>query len=718
MLAHKSDSVFLAAAQYLLSIGLCPVLLDGKKPIFSNYTDYLAGVGGADEVALPVGARPLRYSNLLLEAWAREFPWANLGLLCRERPTIDIDNDHIWSAIRDIVPFTPHIKRGARGFSLIYSQSEHDPVMRTRTFVNQFSKDMVLEVLAHGRQTVLPPSIHPDTGAPYAWIALPDLGVMSPAPLSHIIPPALSQATVDAIEARLAALGITKRRVERGEGLARELAAGERGRYEAYLAPKLAERITAVRQAPGGGRQDALNGACFALAPWVRTGFVDEVELEIQMREACSLNGYVGEHGDKAFTRQFAKALDEGWMTELPDLDAGRAAQLMGPAPLLPAHLVGQPSHLTPSGQPSGQIATNVPVEFWTYDGTLPDEEPELIRRLLPATAGHLAFVAGQSGMGKSFYISAMAVALGMGPGTLFFGHPVRERVGTIIVAAEGAGGMRARLFAAAQAMGATGSLPIIVIPRCGNLCLETDRMTMKAALIAAAAHIQQAYGVRVGAVVLDTMLAAFGMEDEGASAEAQRICGYMRELGACVNAVIVPVHHVGKDGAQGMRGSSAFYAAAEYVVICGGSHDHETGKTENRYLAIDKSRNDGTGPICNVELQIINLGLNRYGDIRTTCFYAGTVGEVDPKSHKKDKTHGLHDAVFTRAYDAVLTRDGGEGVSDMVLRLQFYLLSHAGSQDAKKKAYQRTRDKMIAGGIYKIINGIWVRETLTGTFR
>lgn len=698
------NSLFLTHAQYLISIGLCPVLLNGKKPIFHNYNEYLAGPAGSDELTLHPEKRPLRYSFELLQAWAREYPFANLGLLTRERPSIDVDAPHIWEAIRDLVPFTPHVKRGARGFTLIYSQDASNPVLKTRTFTNRFSREMVLEVLAQGRQTVLPPSVHPDSGLPYEWIALPDLGVMCPQPLTHLAPPTLSQAVVDAIEARLAALGITKARVERGTGLARGLADGERRRFEAYLLPKLAEKVAAVRAAASGGRQDALNGACFALAPWVREGFVDEVWLEAEMRDACWQNGWIADDGDKAFTRQFTKAIDDGWNGELPDLEAGRAAALMGAAPLQLT------SPVAASSQPPG---------FWTYDGTLPEDEPELIRRLLPATAGNIAFVAGQSGMGKSFYVSAMAVALGMGQGTLFFGQPVRERVGVIIIAAEGAGGMRARLFAAARAMGATGRLPIAVIARCGNLCIEADRLAILEALEAARLHLWQEYGVRVGVVVIDTMLAAFGMEDEGASAEAQKICGYMRQLGEHVGAVVVPVHHVGKDGSQGMRGSSAYYAAADHVVVCGGTHDHKTGITDNRYLAIDKSRNDGTGPVSNTDLKIVDLGFNRYGEQRTTCVYVTRDGDVDPDAGKKERTHGHGIVIFDDAFNLCVTRNGGDataGVVEAELRMQFNLMC-PGSGSTKRMAWKRTSEKLQATKAYRFMGDLWFRETMGVTF-
>ncbi len=420
MPAHNSP--FFHVAQYLVSIGLCPVLLAGKKPIFSTYTEYLAGPPGKDELALPLERRPLRYTDDLLRAWGTEYPHANVGMLTRERPSIDIDAPHIWEAICDLVPPTPHVKRGKKGFTLIYSQDPADPVRRTRTFVDPFRRNkpdaMLLEVLAEGRQTVLPPSIHPDTGFPYEWIPspMPAWGFLCPVPLSAELPPSLSQAVVDAIEARLSDLGLTRPRAERGTGLARAITDGERRRYEAFMAPKLRERLEAVRGAVSGIRQDTLNGAVYALAPWVREGFITEDWLEGQMREACMANGYIQEDGDKAFTRQFAKALDEGWAAELPDLDSGRAAQLMGQSPLaatVPAMATATwaPADLEPR-LVSELLTHPVPVREWTVQGWIPHKQITLLY--------------GDGGAGKTTLLMQLAITASRGG--MWFGQQLKRR--------------------------------------------------------------------------------------------------------------------------------------------------------------------------------------------------------------------------------------------------------------------------------------------------
>jgi archaellum biogenesis ATPase FlaH len=402
--------VFFPTAAALLALGLSPVLLDGKKPVFDNFTNYRAGAAHQSE--MEGKSDILRYDAGLLELWQTTYPHANVGMLTRERPSLDVDDVTVWEIIKDLVPATPHCKQGQRGFTLIYSHDPADPVQRSRTYPNRFTKQMAMEVLAEGRQTVLPPSIHPDTGAPYVWIATP----WGPAtPLSAKVPPTLSQAQVDAIEARLREHGIIGQKRERGVALARELREDERHRYAVYLQPKVAERLEIVRTAAEGSRQEALNGAVFALARWVREGFIDADWLEAQMRAACGADGnrYITSDGDKAFTRQFEKAMDDGWNGELPDLDAGRvnsmgAAPLgFGSAPEASGGMFGMPGTIDPNTIPMDAFSLSaaldepeVPLE-WTVPGWIPHAQVSLVY--------------GDGGAGKTTLLQMLAIAASRG---------------------------------------------------------------------------------------------------------------------------------------------------------------------------------------------------------------------------------------------------------------------------------------------------------------
>jgi archaellum biogenesis ATPase FlaH len=558
-------SYFLPTAQYLISIGLCPVLLMGKKPVFTTYTDYLPGPPGKDEMALPVERRPLRYSGVLLAAWEAEYPGANIGMLTRDRPCIDVDDVRVWDAIRDLVPPTPHIKRGARGFTLVYSVHPTDPVLRTRTFIDRFSKTMLVEVLAEGRQTVLPPSIHPD-GMQYEWVGMPEWGFMCPTPLDARLPPALSQAVVNGIEVRLAELGLTKHRVERGKGLATGLADGERRRYEAFLSPKLREKVAAVREAPAGSRQDALNGAVYALAPWVREAFITEQWLEGEMRSACEVNGYIRDDGDKAFVRQIDKALDDGWNVELPDLDAGRAAQLMGNAPLaLTSPTVSCSDGSLQPRKIDELLCAPAPVREWTVKGWIPHKQVTLIY--------------GDGGTGKTTLL--MQLCMVAAQGGRWFGNPVTRRKVLFVSAEDEMAELHFRFEQMAKLMGM--GFPDLTVVSLADLeaceLMMLDGSVLKpTGLFDALCGLVAAEGFDM--VVLDPVADMFG----GNEIDKRQVTKFMRtirkRLAFDLGCSVVVAGHPSSDGLRrgtGESGSKAWSNSARARLFFTRGEDGET---------------------------------------------------------------------------------------------------------------------------------------------
>ena len=128
-----------------------PLMAKSKRPIIEGWSKYCTEP--ADE-----------------ETFNRWTKWENAnigvclglasGILCYD---LDEDVDGIHAKIEKLLPQTPLIKKGAKGKTLFFKfsgQSSHS-----------FSKNglRILDVLSTGRQTVLPPSIHPD-GMNYEWI--------------------------------------------------------------------------------------------------------------------------------------------------------------------------------------------------------------------------------------------------------------------------------------------------------------------------------------------------------------------------------------------------------------------------------------------------------------------------------------------------------------------------------------------------------------------
>jgi len=99
-------------------------------------------------------------------------PGAGIGLICGE-PLIaaDIDSDDEGLGIELIDALTDGCgttitKAGKRGQTLLL-RPPPDVKVRSRKFL--INGATAFEMLAEGRQTVLPPTVHPDLKAPYRW---------------------------------------------------------------------------------------------------------------------------------------------------------------------------------------------------------------------------------------------------------------------------------------------------------------------------------------------------------------------------------------------------------------------------------------------------------------------------------------------------------------------------------------------------------------------
>ena len=111
-----------------------------------------------------------------LEAWAQ---WADASLcvaLGRASNLTAIDFDYgspeVRAALEACLPPSPVRKMGAKGYTSFYRGY---PSTSKKYLIDGVS---VIEVLAHGKQTVLPPSLHPE-GMEYRWLTLDTLEDMA-----------------------------------------------------------------------------------------------------------------------------------------------------------------------------------------------------------------------------------------------------------------------------------------------------------------------------------------------------------------------------------------------------------------------------------------------------------------------------------------------------------------------------------------------------------
>ena len=307
-----------------------------------------------------------------------------------------------------------------------------------------------------------------------------------------------------------------------------------------------------------------------------------------------------------------------------------------------------------------------------TFDGERPPvQTPELIKGLLPVTG--IAFLGGQSGAGKTFIAIDLSVALSCAGPSEFFGRSVKQRVGVAIFAAEGEGTLAARLHVAKELRGVNEPLPIAYFSTPLDLCKDEDVASLCDRLVEIDKYFRRNFGVRLGAVIIDTVAAACGMESENDNAEAAKLIRNLGRLRDATNSLIMPVHHYGKTEDTGLRGASAFRAGADVVLSVLAKRNKETGETTDRRLALAKSRTSEEGPISGFDLAQVLIGMDEDGAFGSCA--------VAPNGNSATSAQGARQPQSSRdfrtAFDAAVNGAAGDqraltgGRNDNAVKLQ-----------------------------------------------
>lgn len=201
-------SPYASAAQRLINMGYSaiPVLPGSKRP-----GQYAKGVWYGENDWQRFGDRlPTKYEVPIWSTW----PDAGVCIVLDDNvKVIDIDSDEpaLIDAVTAALPPCSVRKRGAKGFSMFFRGSA-DIVSRPFNIKPHGAKKPIraVDLLAKGRQTVLPPTVHPETERPYTWIDEDNLADLEPHDL-----PELPIDVADTIAAALEPFGYTDEEVKR-----------------------------------------------------------------------------------------------------------------------------------------------------------------------------------------------------------------------------------------------------------------------------------------------------------------------------------------------------------------------------------------------------------------------------------------------------------------------------------------------------------------------
>lgn len=387
-------------------------------------------------------------------------------------------------------------------------------------------------------------------------------------------------------------------------------------REQEYARAALEAECVKLAETAEGGRNQALNVAAFSAGTLIGARWIGRDECEAALYEAALASGLEEDETKATMASGLAAGIAKpraplgdrpAPAPDWPEWDGTRLLDARAPAPSSEARLIAE-------WRENYRLLTLNRDSVASLDGVVFDGDaalaPErmLVKRLIPYDG--IAFLGGQSGSGKTFVSIDLAVSLASGEP--FFGQKVCERVGVVIVAAEGGGTIANRVHVARNEKAHGEILPIAWLTASPDLSNPWELPGFIAKLKAIGAKMQETHGVRLGAVIIDTLAAAFGLKDENDNSEAARAIRQMHAISNALGAVVLPVHHYGKSEETGLRGASAWRAGADVVLSVTADRNQITGKVSNRRLSLAKARSGEEGEIGGFELQFVRIGMTK----------------------------------------------------------------------------------------------------------
>ena len=310
---------------------------------FATVADALADNGFHVLPIMPLRKAPGEYNNgrwYPMRNWQRfrlhpasahqiaiwkTWPNANIGVLTgtpagegHVLAAVDVDTDDlaIQKQVLASLPHSPFRKKSKRGFTIF---------LRVAVGTKGF-RSPIVELLTDTRQTVIPPSIHPDTGRPYEWMGEATLmnvraREVGSSPEGHVtiiedwlpqidkLAPLLSVIADHCETKQFAAPFFT---APRGKTVILNNFTQRRGERAAQAA-LVGEARKLAAMMPGTGRNGTLNAISYGMGRFVVAGFVSESAVIRELDRACVASGLMTDDGPAQCRATILSGLKSGF---------------------------------------------------------------------------------------------------------------------------------------------------------------------------------------------------------------------------------------------------------------------------------------------------------------------------------------------------------------------------------------------------------------------
>jgi hypothetical protein len=217
-----------------------------------------------------------------------------------------------------------------------------------------------------------------------------------------------------------------------------------------------------------------------------------------------------------------------------------------------------------------------------------------LVAGLIPEQS--LVVPYGPPKSGKSFLM--MSAALHIAAGRDWFGHTVQQGA-VVYVMGEGIGGMGTRIRAMLTRYDMAADVPFFIVRRAVNF---RDPAEVNA--------LEEVIRARIGdmplrLLVIDTLARAMPGADENSAQETGAVIAAADYLKEELHCTVALVHHEGKDGSRGARGTSALRGAwdAAYQIVSSG---------RRMTLTVIDQKEGEAGQVLRFNMEEVAVGIGR----------------------------------------------------------------------------------------------------------
>lgn len=300
---------------------------------------------------------------------------------------------------------------------------------------------------------------------------------------------------------------------------------------------------------------------------------------------------------------------------------------------------------------------------------------------------GEIGVVYGDSGSGKTFWTLDITCAIARGV-------PWRDKKvkqGRVVyVIAEGARGFRKRLRAYAQQNQVSNidEMPLLVVPNAPNL-LEGDQA------LELAKAIVDSGGARV--IVIDTLAATTPGGNENGGEDMGKFLAHCRGLHRATGALVLIVHHSGKDASKGARGWSGIRAGLETEIEI-------SAVADTRVATNTKQRDEKDGSEYGFKLVPVMIGVDDENEPITSCVVQSADVPARDTSAAKRKL-GDVEKIVLGALDDVAPLSGDLADVDRVLDAASERLPHDSTKrDRRREQARRALESLVADGAISLL--------------